>query len=381
MRVKVGDWACSRGERDAVMGVLRSGQVSPGERVREFEGVVSRVHSGKYGVMVNSGTDALRVGLLAMREKYGWGDGDKVVVPAMTFVAGVNVVKQAGLEPELIDVNCIDYTMNSWSLENYFGEERAREGIVAVMPMHAFGKMCDDRVYELARAWGWRVLEDSCESMGVGGIRGDISCYSFYVCHVISTGVGGMAVTNDKGLMELMRSLANHGRSTDYIPGSIKAKRIENRFKFDRMGYSSRPTEFEAAIGLEQMKGLSKAIDRRRDIANKLMVGLMPIDWLTLPIWSMDHAYMMFPLVIREGSGIQKWPLCKYLEKCGIETREMLPLVSQPCYKDFGFYDGQRSYSVAEGIGDRGFYIGCHPGMTDNDVAYVIKVFHGYKRR
>lgn len=377
MRVKVGDCKVSPEEKAAVLKVLESDQLSPGPVVKAFEEEFAYWHKAKYGVMVNSGTDALRIGLLAMKEYFGWPDGSYVIVPAITFVATVNVILQAGLKPYFVDVSMYDATINPYNLDRRLTCQPDNSNVKAIIPVHLFGKKCQMKpLLEFAKKWKLKVLEDSCECMGVGNVEGDVAAYSSYVCHMISTGVGGIALTNNEKLEKLMRSYANHGRSYEHIPGNTLSKDITKRFVFDRIGYSARATEMEAAIGLEQLKKLPEYIETRRKIAQALIKGLDGLDAeIRVPfddLWQ-KSGWMMFPLVMQKWSKYSKWDLCQYLENHGIETRELLPLINQPCYKQLKIDLSQ--FPVADDFNKNGFYIGCHPGMTSQDVKFVVRTF------
>jgi len=366
------------------MRVLDSNQLSPGPRVTEFERLFAFEHGGKYGVMVNSGTDALRIALGAMKEVHRWHDGDKVLVPALTFVATLNVVLQNNLRPVLVDIDPFDYGFNREQL--FWGNNAEAK---CVMPVHLFGRPTSltghihpGSVLSQARLFKIKVLEDSCECMGISKVAGDIACYSMYVCHLINTGVGGVAVTKDKRYAEIMRSLANHGRATDHIPGYRLSKDITRRFVFDRIGYSSRPTEIEAALGIEQLKRLPAFVERRQQVALRMIEKMSEIDDVyryfrfafkeEVPLSS----WMMFPVVVQPWANIDKWDLCKFLEKNGIETREMLPLTNQPCYKELKI--NPKDYPQADLVNRNGFYVGCHPGMTNQDADHIAETFRRY---
>ena len=372
-QVRVGSMELTPAHKAAVMKVLSSNQLSPGKTCREFEKKFAHAHGAKHGLFVNSGTDALRIALLAMKEKYKWPDGSKVAVPALTFVASVNTILQANLTPLFIDVSPNDFNLDPSLLEAAL-ERNAKA--VAVMPVHLFGNPCDVAwILRLARKYGLRVIEDSCEMMGVSKIWGDVACYSTYVCHLISTGVGGLATTNDSTLSALMRSYANHGRNINYLPGTQASKDIAKRFQFDRIGYSARSTEVEAALGIVELDFLQKHIRRRQEVATRLFYALDSIsDFFYVQLNT--GAHMMFPVVLWRKSHISKWSLCKFLEKNGIETREMLPLINQPCYKKMNIR--QKDFPVASWVNNCGFYIGCHPGMTDDDVSHVIETFRRF---
>lgn len=350
-----------------ILKVFRSGQYSPGPKVKEFEEKFARLHKAKHAIFVNSGTDALRLSLLAMKEKYGWQDGDGVAVPAVTFVATVNTVIQANLKPIFVDVSAMDFGMDRNHLNDVF-----RGGVKVVVPVHLFGLSNQMRgqkypfsILSQARVYGVKVVEDSCETI-LNPLMGDISCYSTYMAHHLTTGVGGFAITNDAKLRDLIWSYANHGR------------REPGKFTFDRIGYSCRGTEFEAALGLSQLDSLKERVKQRRKVAEQLLEVLAPfMDRLVLPYFgeSDRHTFMMFPIVIRKDEDIKKQALCEHLRKNGIETRDMMPITNQPCYKAIV---NQDDFPVAKWINEKGFYMPCHPGMMEDDVAWIGRVFEKY---
>lgn len=378
-RITVGDLKLTKHEIKAVNAVLKSNQLSPGDKVKQFEREFSKAHGAHYGLFVNSGTDALRIGLAALKEAGKWNDGDGVIVPSVTFVATVNVVLQLNLTPVIMDAG-----LNGFNVDRLSHFETCTNGqffkfpkVRAIMPVHLCGKRIDlAPLMPFVKRYKLKVLEDSCECMGVGPIQGDIACYSTYVCHLITTGVGGLAITNDLNLSHLIRSYANHGRDITGMPGN-KQRPWGTIFKFDRIGYSARPTEIEAAIGIEQLKQLPNMIKRRREIAAAYINRLERRWWnkLEMPLQIEDnHAYMMFPIITKPGTSRDK--LCAHLQSKGIDTRLLLPLINQPCYKEFNLnieeFQGAKKYLEC------GFYIGCHQNMTNRDVQRVLDAFDDY---
>lgn len=376
----------------SIVDVFRSGQYSPGARVREFEEKFAALHQSQHAVFVNSGTDALRLSLLAMKEKRGWRDGDYVAVPALTFVATVNVIIQSGLRPFFVDVGMYDFTMNASNLQHRItcmampieeaigrGSGNVRPTLVGVMPVHLFGTSCSVDVFDVASKYKLAVIEDSCETI-LNPLRGDVSCHSTYMAHHLTTGVGGFATTDDEELNLLIRSYANHGRNVSYIPGyfnpDLGINLIKSRFRFDRIGYSSRGTEFEAALGLSQIPGLSSLIEKRRRIFLYMRDCLSGIDATFID--GTKSTCMMFPIILPQDSDIDKYDLCLHLEKNGIETRDMMPITTQPCYKSLELIEDD--FSVAKWVNRNGFYIPCHPGMTEDDAAWIGEVFASYFR-
>lgn len=372
-QIGVGFFETTPQMRYLVSKVLESGRISYGPLCERLEGDFQVAHDVAYAICCGSGTDALRLALMAMKIKNGWQDGDEVIVPALTFVATVNIVLQCGLTPVLADVQ---FSGNIDPAEALKVEtDRTR----AIVPVHLFGQPAN---VDLLRAYfpDMAIIEDSCECMlathngyKVGGL-GDMAAFSFYMAHLVTAGVGGMVTTNDKSLADLARSLANHGRDISYWNIDMSSK-IQSRFRFHHVGYSSRMTELQAALALPQLAELDKMIERRNQIANRYIEAFsqMAEVRLTERDEKSSHSYMMFPLLVARSD--DKWSLCAHLEQAGIETRECLPLTNQPVYREL-FNEGD--YPVAKIFNDNSFYIPCHQGMDDGDVNYVINAVKEY---
>jgi dTDP-4-amino-4,6-dideoxygalactose transaminase len=366
--------------------VLKNKRLSYGPFIRKFEREFAAMHDSRFGVMVNSGTSALRIAVACLKELENWKNGDEVIVPGVTFVATANVVLQQGLKPVFVDVDSKSYNINPAQIAAKVSK-RTR----AIIPVHLFGQPADmAQVMKLARKYHLKVIEDSCESMGVRyrgrmvGSFGDISCFSTYAAHLVVTGVGGVAVTSSPKYAEVLRSLANHGRDGIYFKKSRATKElIARRFRFIRPGFSFRSTEMEGALGLAQLPRLRAILRRRRQNAEYLISKLRPLKrYLQLPSHPpyAEHAFMMFPLVLSKDAGIKKQSLVNFLEKHGIETRDMLPLINQP-YLQKLYKPKLSSFPVADWINNFGFYIGCHQQMGNKELDYIIKVFSNFFNR
>ena len=402
-RVGVGSVSLSALEKQYVNEVLDSGRLSYGPFSERFEKEFAASIGCDDAVLVNSGTDALRIAVHALYEERGWTGRDlgygryedaEVICPASTFVATANVILQNDLCPVFVDVE-----PETYNLDPSLIEAAITDRTVAIMVAHLYGQPASMRpICQIADDHNLSVIEDSCETMSARymgacvGSFGDIAAFSTYSCHIMSTGVGGIVTTNDTKLTELARSLANHGRAPGYFSmghgvcnSDKELKRLlESRFRFERLGYSSRLTEMEAAIGCGQMQTLAQNVARRREIAQKLIEGL-PDEFFVFPykFADRDHSYMMFPLIIGpflNDYGIYEQPpftraeFTLGLEKRGIETRPMLSFLDQPVYIQM-FGDILRNFPVSANIAKNGFYIGCHPHMDDSDVAYVLESF------
>jgi CDP-6-deoxy-D-xylo-4-hexulose-3-dehydrase len=248
-----------------------------------------------------------------------------------------------------------------------------------------------DAIMEVANRRGLRLIEDSCETMFAtcGGKKvgsfGDIGCFSTYVAHILVTGVGGFCTTNDPQLAVMLKSSMNHGRDEIYLridddKTEDKQRLFElaaRRFRFVRFGHSFRATELEAAIGLAQLEQKEEFLQRRRRNARILTEGLKHLDdRLQLPTVpeNRTHAYMMFPMVLRDAP---KRELVNYLEERKIETRDMLALLDQPIYRKI-FGDMGSKFPVANWIKESGFYVGCHPYLKPEELEYVVQTIREY---
>lgn len=370
--------------------ILQSERISYGPFLKRFEEKFSREHQAKFGIVVNSGTSALCLSVACLKETERWREGDEILVPAVTFIATSNVLIEQGLKPVFVDVDPRTYNIDSSKIE-----EKITRRTKAMMIVHLFGQPAEmSAIMALARKHKLKIIEDSCETMftkykgrSVGSF-GDIACFSMYAAHLIVTGVGGIAVTNNKKYAEILRSLANHGRDGIYI--SIDDDKGENRknlkeiisrrFRFIRLGYSFRLTEFEGALGCAQLKIADKIISSRRTNADYLINKLSRLNTHFQLPWHpkyCEHAFMLFPIVIKKNVGFKKADVVNYLEKHGIETREMFPLISQPFYQKI-FKIKKGSYPVADWINDNGFYIGCHQKMKKTELDYIVKIFFNF---
>lgn len=388
-KIGIGNITIDEAARRNVNNVLRRGRLTYGDFTRKFEGKMAKLHDRRWAIFCNSGTSALHVALAVCKDKYGWRDGDEVLVPAVTFVATSNVILHNRLTPVFVDVE-----------RDFFGidvskiEEKITKKTRAIMPVHLFGQSCEmDRIVELARSYKLKIIEDSCETMFVKyqglpvGAMGDIACFSTYATHLITTGVGGFAMINDSDLAIRLKSYFNHGRDgiylsiddDDFVSQKKLFKIVEKRFSFIHLGYSYRLTELEAAIGLAQLRKWRQIIARRQKNAAYLTKNLHRFsNYLSLPKIrpQTEHAFMLYPLVVASPT-VNREKLIEYLEVNGIETRYLMPLINQPVYKKI-FGNIEQNYPVAKYLNRNGFIIGCHQDLKQQDLDYIIGVFEKF---
>lgn len=367
---------------------LDNNRLSRGKYTAQLEKQFAELHGTKHGVFCNSGTSALQIALATLKERHGYQDGDEVLVPAITFIATSNVVIQNNLKPVFVDVDPNTFNMNP---EEILGKITSRTR--AMIPVHLFGLPAEmPAIMRIAQDHNLQVIEDSCETMFAGiegksvGSFGDMACFSTYVAHLIVGGVGGLVTTNDPVNAEMCRSLLAHGRDNIYLSidddDNVDDKELERlikrRYSFDRVGYSYRCTEIEAAIALSELERWEGNLSNRRNNAKTLTWMMKEFEnYLQLPFIpsGYDHSFMMYPMVAKPG--VDREALLLHLEKNGIETRYMFPLLSQPVYRRL-FPDMYLNYPVASMLEKQGFFIGMHQGLTYPDMEFITSVFAKY---
>jgi perosamine synthetase len=358
-----------------------------GKFVKRLENEFAKLHGCKFGLVTNSGTSSLHIALQTLKEIHEWKDGDEVIVPAVTFVATSNIVTHNNMKPVFVDVEK-DY----YELDPKLIEEKITDRTRAMIPVHLFGQPCDmEPIMRMAKKHNLKIIEDSCETMFANyknrpvGSFGDIGCFSMYVAHIISAGVGGINTTNKEQYAEKLISLMNHGRDTIFIDiGDDKGKRendlreiVSRRFSFINIGHSFRVTEMEGAIGVAELEDHKENIRKRKENAKYLIDNLQELqDKIQLAAVrpETDHSFMMFPIVLKMQ---QKTGIVNYLENNGIETRDMLPLVNQPIYKKL-FGINEDDYPVAKWINNNGFYVGCHQHLNIEDLDKIVTTIKSY---
>jgi CDP-6-deoxy-D-xylo-4-hexulose-3-dehydrase len=389
-QIGVGGLVLTDCEKKLVNQVLDSGRLTYGPMTKTFEEGFAARHGCKHALFLNSGTSALHLALQAMKVRYGWSDGDEVIVPAVTFVATSNIVLHNNMVPVFVDVEAETFNIDPNKIEGKI-TNRTR----AIIPVHLLGLPATmGPIMALAEKHGLKVIEDSCETMFaryngqlVGSI-GDVGTFSTYVAHFLVTGVGGFCTTNNPELADDIRSLMNHGRDTIYISctddqnvtESMLEKIVARRFSFVQVGHSFRCTEMEAAIGIGQLARADEIIRRRKEIADKFTSRLARFSGeIQLPTCPPDrtHSYMLYGVTVRNDTKVK---LVNHLESLNIETRDLLPLINQPIYRRLYGDDLEDRFPVARRINHSSFYLGCHPYMTEEEVDFVIDAFGDYFR-
>lgn len=359
------------GERELlyVAECVMTGWISSGGKfVTRFEEMFTEFCAARYAIATSSGTAALHLALLAL----DIGEGDDVIVPALTFIATANAVRYTGARPIFVDSE-----PTTWNIDPELIETALTARTKAVIPVHLYGHPAEmESILEVAARHGLSVVEDAAEAHGatykgrrVGNI-GDVGCFSFYGNKIISTGEGGMVVTDRSDLAERMRQLRDHGMSP------------VRRYWHPVLGYNYRMTNLQAALGVAQMEKIEAILDAKRQIADAYNRSLSGIPGLTLPPaapWAGNVYWLYSVLVSERVFGIGRDEMLTALQRQGIETRPLFPPVhTQPIYGT-----GQH-LPVAERLACDGLSLPSAANLTHEDVSRVaasIKALSASRQR
>lgn len=355
----------------AVVGVLKSGWLTTGSKVKEFEQQFCRFVGARHAVAVNSATAALHLGLAAVGIK----EGDEVIVPTMTFAATAEVVLYLKAKPVLVD--CTADTLN---IDPVAIERAITPRTKAIIPVHFAGQPCDsERISSLARTHGLKVIEDAAHALPardhsrmIGSI-GDITCFSFYATKTITTGEGGMATTNNPEWAENMRMLSLHGISHD--AWNRYSSEGSWYYEVTHVGYKYNLTDIAASLGIEQLKKCRRFAEARRRIADAYSAAFADLAEIGAPFSEPDKEHAWHLYVIRlelERLTINRREFIEALREMNIGSSvHFIPLHLHPFYRQtFGYQPAD--FPEAAGAYERIVSLPIYPNMSDADVEDVI---------
>ena len=380
MMIPYGKQDISAEDIAAVSEVLRSDFLTQGPVVLRFEEAVAEAAKAKYGVAVNSATSALHIACLAL----GVGPGDRVWTSPVTFVASANCALYCGADISFVDIDPDTYNLCPKALEQKL-ILAIHEGTLpkVIIPVHLAGQSCDMKaIAALAKQYDVRVIEDASHAIGaeyageaVGSCRfSDIAVFSFHPVKIVTTGEGGVAVTNDAQLAERMQRLRSHGITRD---PELMSKAPDGAWYYQQieLGFNYRMTEMQAALGLSQMQRLSSFVERRRELAkkyNELLSGL-PV---TLPQQLADTVSSWHLYIVRFDLNKIGKTQTQIFDECraaGIGVNlHYIPVHLQPYYSELGFRQGD--YLVAEAYYANAISIPLFHSMTDAQQDEVVRV-------
>lgn len=347
-------------ERRLVDECIDSGWVSSqGKFVGEFEKRFSGYCGVKFGVATSSGTSALHLALAALEI----GPGDEVIVPTLSFVATANTVAYVGATPVFVESD-----RETWNLDPAAVKRAVTSRTRAIIAVHSYGHPAEmDEILAIAKRHGLHVIEDACEAHGAEyrgrkvGSLGTIGCFSFYGNKIITTGEGGMLVTNNLSVAEKARILRDHGMS--------KKKKYWHPY----IGFNYRMTNLQAALGVAQLERINQVIDLKRKNAALYNSLLKDIPGITPPPelpWA-KSVFWLYTVLIKDSLKISRNTLMRELARRGFESRPAFCLISNmPPYRN----GTPGKFPVAERIARTGLSLPSAPLLRANDIRRICKV-------
>ncbi|HBU12169.1 MAG TPA: aminotransferase DegT [Clostridiales bacterium] len=338
---------------------------SNGKYIGEFESRFAAYIGTREAVACCNGTVALHLALLALGIK----EGDEVIVPSFTYIATANAVRYCGATPVFADS-----LADTWNMDPAAIRKKITPKTKAIIPVHLYGNPCDmDAVMAIAKEYGLFVVEDAAECHGAiyggrkAGAIGTMGVFSFFGNKIITTGEGGMIVTDDAALAQKMRLYRGQGMDP------------KKRYWFDIIGYNYRMTNIEAALGLAQLEGIDRQIAARgqvaqwyiEELADLFKDGVLVFQKTTA---NAENVWWMFSVLLTDRCAISRDVLMEKMQADGVETRPLFyPMHVMPPY-----LDESAGCEVAEDIAARGLNLPTHALLARGDVAYICSKLRNY---
>ncbi len=364
------------------MEVLHSGRLSIGPMVERFEQAVAQRVGTRHAVAVSSGTAGLTLILAGL----GIGPGDEVITTPYSFIASSNVIVHSGATPVFVDV-----CPTSLNLDPKLVEASITPRTRAILAVEALGNPTHmDGLARLAAKHEIPLIEDSCEALGTVhkgracGAFGRAGVFGFYPNKQITTGEGGVVVTDDERLAEACRSLRNQGRAVDRAGTAKGQNQTGSWLEHERFGFNFRMSELSAAVGVAQMKRLDELIERRQHVASAYLSRLSGMPELVLPTVDPETFMSWFVFVVRLGpdySGEERDRVIRGLRMHEVGSAAYFPCIhlQKPYREKFGFREGM--FPIAESAGRRSLALPFHTRLTEREVDMVAQTLELMIRR
>lgn len=344
--------------------------ITEGPKSKEFVEKLTKMMGVKYGVLAPNGTLSIYMALRSI----GIGPGDEVIVPNFTFIASANAVEMCGAKPVFVDVK-----------ENLHIDIKKCEKLVskktkAIMPVHVYGMACDmDEVLLFAKKYNLKVVEDAAQGIAIKwngkhvGTFGEVGSFSFFADKTITTGEGGLVVTNDEKIYEKLLYIRNQGRID------------RGSFIHPEIGYNFRMTDIQSAIGLSQLNKLNEIIEKKTDILKLYKKKLDSKITVIEPSKESNHIPFRVCITIPGGSA----DLMKFMGQNGIETRTFFyPLSDQPCYSKKGIiskiknlFKSDNKFKISKKLYNEGVCLPSFVSITEEQITYICEKINEYVRK
>ena len=350
-------------EKTNVINCVRTNWISSeGKFVKEFEKKFSQYNSRKFGVAVSSGTAALEVAIKSLNLK----KNSEVIIPSFSIIATALCVVKCGLKPILVDCS-----LSTWNMDPKKVIKKISKKTSAIIITHIYGLPVDlQKIMNVAKKKNIKIIEDAAEVIGLKyknrmcGSFGDVSTFSFYANKHITTGEGGMIVTNKKDIYEKCKSLRNLSFSKSYF----------DRYNHDDIGWNYRMTNMQAALGCGQLKSINKIVKRKREIGNLYYKHLKKNKHLLFQENKNSYSkniYWVFGVLLKKNSRSKRDFLMRALLKNKIDTRPFfLSMNKQKIFKKMKIFSKSKMPN-SEYLSNNGFYLPSGLGISDSEIRYV----------
>ncbi len=355
-------------EKKNILSCLKTNWISSeGKFVKEFEEKFSKFNLRKYGVAVSSGTAALEVALKSLNLK----KGSEVIIPAFSIISSALCVVKCNLKPVLIDCD-----LSTWNVEPETVIRKITKKTSAIILTHIYGLPVNlDKILKIAKQKNIKIIEDAAEVIGlkyknkICGSFGDLSTFSFYANKHITTGEGGMIVTNNKDLYLKCKSLRNLSFSSSYF----------DRYNHDDIGWNYRMTNMQAALGCGQLKNIKKIIKRKREIGNLYYNNLKRNNKIILQQNKNNYSnniYWVFGILLKKNCKIKRDNLMKKLLKNKIDTRPFfLSMNKQKIFKKMKLFK-KNKMANSEYLSKNGFYVPSGLALKNAEIKYICNLIN-----
>lgn len=340
-----------------VKNVLTSGQLSLGPKYIEFENKFAQFIGTRYACAVSSGTAGLHLTMKVL----GISKGDEVITTPFSFIASSNCILYEGAKPVFVDIDPITYNLNPKLIEKSITKKTK-----AILVVHIFGQSADmKQITRIASKYNLKIIEDACESIGayynkkMTGTFGDIGVFAFYPNKQMTTGEGGMIVSNSSTLIELCRSMRNQGRP-----------KSDNWLVHERLGYNYRMNEMSASLGITQLKKIKWMISKRKEITSWYNKFLSNQPGIITPATGRNRNHTWFVYVIRlENYSRDK--LMSQLAKLGISTKPYLPVIHLQPFMRKMFHHHPGQFPIAETVTSQTIALPLYIGLSKKQIKYI----------
>lgn len=348
-------------EKELLIECIDTGWVSSaGPMVKRFEHELSSYVGVKHGIAVSSGTSALEVACHSI----GLKPGDEVILPSFTIISSIVVLLRLGLKPVLIDSN-----VESWNLCTKDLEQKISDKTKALMLVHTYGLPCDMKtIKELANTHGFKIIEDCAQSLGATiegmqtGSFGDVAAFSFFANKMITTGEGGMVVTNDDEIAEKAKGYRN-----------LYFNNGPDKFQHLDIGYNFRMSNIQAALGVGQLSRINQIAENKILLAQNYIKLFKELPSIQLPISpeGYENVYWMFGILLPKSCKYNSMEVSHKLKEKGVDTRLFFTgMHQQNILKEFEFTKG--SFPICDFLSNKGLYLPSGSNLTLKDQEYIV---------